>query len=171
MRHPPRVFRHGARKAPRIKWPTTLLNLCSGDNVSSGELPRHPGLGRRSPSLPQCGALSQYSLRRDPIFSGTVNWSLIREQYDLFMQLSVAIPSSAPAPSAVLARIHSYSARNRFGLALQEFGKAVRTTFLLDWIMDDSIRRLVHKCTTKIERHHRFAKHLAFGEHGLFAID
>jgi len=52
-------------------------------------------------------------------------------------------------------------------LALQELGKAVRTTFLLDWIMNDSMRRAVHKCTTKIERHHKFAKHLAFGEHDL----
>jgi hypothetical protein len=33
--------------------------------------------------------------------------------------------------------------------------------------MDDSMRRAVHKCTTKIERHHRFAKHLAFGGEGL----
>jgi hypothetical protein len=32
--------------------------------------------------------------------------------------------------------------------------------------MNDSMRRAVHKCTTKIERHHRFAKHLAFGEYG-----
>ncbi len=45
--------------------------------------------------------------------------------------------------------------------------KAVRTTFLLDWIMNVSMRRAVHQCTTKIERHHKFAKHLAFGEHGL----
>ena len=29
------------------------------------------------------------------------------------------------------------------------------------------MRRAVHKCTTKIERHHRFAKHLAFGGEGL----
>ncbi|HEY3654732.1 MAG TPA: Tn3 family transposase [Steroidobacteraceae bacterium] len=110
---------------------------------------------------------SQYYSRRDPLFSGTVNWSLIREHYDLSMQLSIAIQSGALAPSAVLARINSYSTRNRFALALQELGKAVRTTFLLDWIMNDSMRRAVHKCTTKIERHHKFAKHLAFGEHGL----
>jgi len=110
---------------------------------------------------------SQYYSRRDPLFSGTVNWSLIREHYDLFMQLSIAIQSAALAPSAVLARINSYSTRNRFALALQELGKAVRTTFLLDWIMNDSMRRAAHKCTTKIERHHKFAKHLAFGEHGL----
>jgi hypothetical protein len=38
---------------------------------------------------------------------------------------------------------------------------------MLGWIMNDSMRRAVHKCTTKIERHHKFAKHLAFGEHGL----
>jgi TnpA family transposase len=110
---------------------------------------------------------SQYASNIDALFCGTVNWSLIREHYPLFMQLSIAIRSGALAPSAVLARINSHSTRNRFALALQELGKAVRTTFLLDWIMDDSMRRAVHKCTTKIERHHQFAKHLAFGEHGL----
>src|SRR5882762_2622095 len=83
------------------------------------------------------------------------------------MQLALAIQSGALAPSAVLARINSYSTRHRFALALQELGKAVRTTFLLDWIMNDSMRRAVHKFTTKLERHHKFAKHLAFGEHGL----
>jgi TnpA family transposase len=49
---------------------------------------------------------------------------------------------------------------------LQELGKAVRTKILIEWILDDSLRRVVHKCTTKIERHHRFAKHLAFGGGG-----
>lgn len=53
------------------------------------------------------------------LFSGTVNWSLIREHYALFMQLALAIQSGTLAPSAVLARINSYSTRNRFALALQ----------------------------------------------------
>jgi TnpA family transposase len=104
--------------------------------------------------------------RIDAIFSGTVNWSLIREHYGIFMQLALAIQGGTLAPSAVLARINSYSTRNRFALALQELGVAVRTKFLLEWIMDDSMRRTVHKCTTKIERHHRFAKHLSFGGEG-----
>jgi TnpA family transposase len=102
----------------------------------------------------------------DSLFSGTVNWALIRENYEMLMQLALAVQSSTLAPSAVLARINSYSTRNRVALALQELGKAVRTKFLLEWIMDDSLRRVVHKCTTKIERHHRFAKHLAFGGGG-----
>ncbi len=61
----------------------------------------------------------------------------------------------------------NWCTRKRFALALQELGNAVPTTFLLDWIMDDTMRRAVHECTTNIERHHHFAKHLASGEHGL----
>jgi TnpA family transposase len=53
-------------------------------------------------------------------------------------------------------------------LARQALGKAALTTYLLEWIMSDSMRRTVHKGTTKIERHHKFAKHLAFGGDGLF---
>jgi TnpA family transposase len=45
----------------------------------------------------------------DPLFSGTVNWSLIREHYDLFMQLALAIQGGTLSPSAGLARINSYS--------------------------------------------------------------
>lgn len=62
--------------------------------------------------------------------------------------------------------VRSYSTRNRFALALKELGQAVRTTYLLEWVMDESLRRTVHKGTTKVERHHKFAKHLAFGAGG-----
>ena len=34
------------------------------------------------------------------------------------------------------------------------------------WIMDESLRRMVQKGTTKIERHYKFTKHLAFGAGG-----
>jgi TnpA family transposase len=108
---------------------------------------------------------NRYS-RINSLFSGTVNWALIQERYPQFMQLALAIQSGTLAPSAVLARVNSYSTRNRFALALKELGNAVRTTYLLEWIMDDSLRRTVHKGTTKIERHHKFAKHLAFGAGG-----
>jgi hypothetical protein len=43
----------------------------------------------------------------------------------------------------------------------------VRTRFLLQWILDDSLSHVVHKGTTKIERHRRFATYLASGGEGL----
>jgi TnpA family transposase len=104
--------------------------------------------------------------RINSLFSGTVNWAPIHEHHPQFMQQALAIQSGALAPSAVLAKVNSYSTRNRFALALKELGNAVRTTYLVEWIMDDSLRRTVHKGTTKIERHHKFAKHLAFGAGG-----
>lgn len=100
------------------------------------------------------------------MFSGTIDWALIHEQYPQLLKLALAIQSGTFAPSAVLAKVNSYSTKNRFALALKELGNAVRTTYLLEWIMDESLRRTVHKGTTKIERHHKFSKHLAFGAGG-----
>ena len=37
---------------------------------------------------------------------------------------------------------------------------------LASWKEKESLRRTVHKGATKIERHHKFAKHLAFGSGG-----
>jgi len=104
--------------------------------------------------------------RINDLFAGTVNWALIHAHYPQFMQLALAIQSGTLAPSAVLEKVNSYSTKNQFALALKELGNAVRTTYLLEWIMDDSLRRTVHKGTTKIERHHKFSKHLAFGAGG-----
>ncbi len=103
----------------------------------------------------------------EALFSGTINWPLIREHYPQFMQLAIAIQSGKLTPSAVLARLNSYSTRNRFCAALQELGKVVCTTFLLQWVGDQALRHSVHKCTTKIERHHQFSKYLCFGGEGL----
>ena len=100
------------------------------------------------------------------LFSGTVKWALIHEHYPQFMQLALAIQSGTLAPSAVLSKVNSYSTGNRFAMALKELGNAVLTTYLLGWVMDESLRRTVHKGTTKVERHHKFAKHLAFGAGG-----
>lgn len=108
---------------------------------------------------------NKYS-RINSLFSGTVNWALIHEHYPQFMQLALSIQSGTLAPSAALARVNSYSTKNRFTMALRELGQAVRTTYLLEWVMDESLRRAVHKGTTKVERHHKFAKHLAFGSGG-----
>jgi TnpA family transposase len=104
--------------------------------------------------------------RINDLFAGTLNWTLIHGHYPKFMQLALAIQSGTLAPSAVLEKVNSYSTKNQFSLALKELGNAVRTTYLLEWIMDDSLRRTVHKGTTKIERHHKFSKHLAFGAGG-----
>ena len=116
-------------------------------------------------NLYRSDSANRYS-RINSLFSGTVNWMLIHEHYPKLMQLALAIQSGTIAPSAALARVNSYATKNRFALALKELGNAVRTTYLLEWIMDESLRRTVHKGTTKIERHHKFAKHLAFGSGG-----
>jgi len=100
------------------------------------------------------------------MFSASINWRRIENYYPDFLRLALAIHSGQLAPSAVLARINSQSSRDPFSLALQELGKAVRTTFLLRWSSDEGLRREVHQGTTKVERSHQFAKYLNFGGEG-----
>jgi TnpA family transposase len=116
-------------------------------------------------TLYRSDSTSKYE-RIDGLFTRTVNWALIEQHFAQFMQLALAIQSGAVAPSAVLARVNSYTTRDRFSWALKELGNVVRTTYLLGWVMDESLRRTVHKGTTKVERHHKFTKHLAFGAGG-----
>jgi TnpA family transposase len=100
------------------------------------------------------------------LFAATIKWNLIEQHYPDFIRLALAIHSGKLAPSAVLARVNSQSNRDPFSLALQELGLAVRTKFLLRWTWDESMRRDVHKGTTKVERSHRFSKYLHFGDEG-----
>ena len=52
---------------------------------------------------------SPYYKAIDRIFSGQVDWDLIRSHYDDFMRIAIAIQSGTMTPSAVLARLNSYS--------------------------------------------------------------
>ena len=50
------------------------------------------------------------------LFAGTINWTLIHGHFPQFMQLALAIQSGTLAPSAVLEKVNSYSAKNQFAL-------------------------------------------------------
>jgi len=65
-----------------------------------------------------------------------------------------------------LAIVNGYSTKNRFTQPLKELGNAVSTTDLLEWIIDESLRRPIYNVTSNIERHHKFANRLAIDAGG-----
>jgi len=81
--------------------------------------------------------------------------------------MRLAIGSGRISPSAILARLNSYSRRNKLYRALQELGRVVRTIYLLDWINDDELRAEITGNTNKVESFHAFSAHLDFGNAGV----
>ena len=67
------------------------------------------------------------------------------------------------------AQAGTYSRKNRLYQAFQELGRVVRTAFLLRYLNDAELRRVIQAATNKSEAFNRFVQWLFFGGEGLIA--
>ena len=70
-------------------------------------------------------------------------------------------------PSTILRRLGSYSRHNQLYQAFHELGLAVRTEFLLRFVSDLDLRRIIQAAMNKSERFNQFAQWVAFGGKGM----
>ena len=120
----------------------------------------------RSLTLYSAGESVEFTQTRR-IYGGTINWDIIADGWEDFLRMRLAIGSGRISPSAILARLNSYSRRNKLYRALQELGRVVRTIYLLDWINNDELRAEITGNTNKVESFHAFSAHLDFGNAGV----
>jgi TnpA family transposase len=76
---------------------------------------------------------------------------------------AVSIGAGKIKPSTVLRRLAKYSRKNKLYFAFRELGYAVRTIFLLEYLSDVELRRLIQGATNKSERFNQFVQWVAFG--------
>jgi TnpA family transposase len=80
---------------------------------------------------------------------------------------SAARPSYLGRDAAAQAR--AYSRKNCLYQAFQELGRVVRTAFLLRFLHDTELRRVIQAATNKSESFNRFVQWLFFGGEDLIA--
>lgn len=101
------------------------------------------------------------------LYNGTIDWGLIHAHWEDYLRVVLAIQSGRVSASWILARLNSYSRRNRLYRAFQELGRAVRTVYLLRWIGNDTLRASVTQGANKVETFHEFSSFLNFGSQGV----
>jgi len=101
--------------------------------------------------------------------SGSIDWKLIETHLLDMLRMAVSIKLGKISPSAILRRLGSFSRKNKLYWAFRELGKVIRTMFLLNYIRDPEMRRMIHAETNKSEQYNRFAKLLFFGGEGIIA--
>ena len=69
----------------------------------------------------------------------------------------------------LLRKLGNASEKNKLFLVAQEVGRVVRTVYLLEWINNSQLRRVVTATTNIIESYNAFAKWLSFGGEGIMA--
>lgn len=103
------------------------------------------------------------------LFSDVIDWKLIEAYLPAMLRVAVSIKTGKITPSAILRRLGTYSRKNKLYFAFMELGKVIRTMFLLSYIGDAGLRKVIHAETNKSEQFNGFAGWSFFGGEGIIA--
>ena len=103
------------------------------------------------------------------LLSDVIDWRLIEAHLPAMLRVAVSIKTGKITPSAILRRLGTYSRKNKLYFGFVELGKVVRTMFLLSYIGDVGLRKVIHAETNKSEQFNGFAGWSFFGGEGIIA--
>ena len=103
------------------------------------------------------------------LFTEAINWELIERHYPDMLRVAISIKAGRITPSMILRRLGVASRKNKLYFAFRELGRAIRTKFLLNYINDVELRRVIHQSTNKSEQFNDFAQWLHFANDGIIA--
>lgn len=98
--------------------------------------------------------------------NGYINTELITENWDNILRLITSIKLKECTASQIFKRLNSYSRQHPVYKALKEFGKIVKTIFLLKYIDDVELRQAIRKQLNKIENANKFSDAIRFANNG-----
>ncbi|WP_066706969.1 Tn3 family transposase [Curvibacter delicatus] len=103
------------------------------------------------------------------LFGDVIDWKMIETHLPAMLRVAVSIKTGKITPSAILRRLGTYSRKNKLYFAFVELGKVIRTMFLLSYIGDVNLRKVIHAETNKSEQFNSFAGWSFFGGEGIIA--
>ena len=99
-----------------------------------------------------------------------INLELIKENWDDILRFIVTIKARKTTATQLLKRLSSYSKQHKLYAALKEFGKIIKTDFLLTYIDDMELRQRIEKQLNKVESSNKFSKAVFFGNNSEFQV-
>lgn len=92
----------------------------------------------------------------------TINMRLIEDNWEDILRLVATIKLKEATASQILKRLSSYARDNPLYQGLKEFGKLIKTIFLLTYIDDLALRQAIQKQLNKIELSNKFSDAVFF---------
>lgn len=91
-----------------------------------------------------------------------INIKLIKDNWGDILKLIATIKSKTTTASQIFKRLNSYTKEVPLYRALKEFGRIIKTSFILTYIDDSLLRMQIEKQLNKIESSNKFAKAVFF---------
>lgn len=113
-------------------------------------LPRLKNISSQKLYQPEAGNSSDYE-HLQPILTRTINWDLIKSQYDEMVKYATALRLGTADTEAILRRFTRNNLQHPTYQALAELGRAIKTIFLCQYLESEELRREIHEGLNVIE--------------------
>jgi hypothetical protein len=99
----------------------------------------------------------------DALFTGDADWDLIATHARNMIQVLLSIQAGRVLPSMLLRGLGTYNRHSLLYRAFRKLGRVERTQFLLRYISNTEVRRIIRAETTNIEIYNDFLDWVSFG--------
>jgi TnpA family transposase len=126
-----------------------------------------------SPRLRDIGSRQLYRLDRAsaypnlrPLLKGKIKQPLIRSRWEDMVRVAGSLKLGWVTTSLFISKLQAYPRRNALALALQEYGRLIKTIFILRYLEDEAYRRRINTQLNKGEALHMLREFLFFANKG-----
>lgn len=139
------------------------------DSSSNSFAPRIKNIGRQR--IYAFSARDTYEKRGYKILpSRIINQKLIAEHWDDILRFMVTIKLKKVPASQLFKRLSSYAKDNPLYKALKEFGRIIKSLFILTYFDDMRLRQRIEKQLNRVELSNKFSNAVFFANGGEFNV-
>ncbi|MCC5605085.1 Tn3 family transposase [Nostoc favosum] len=133
-------------------------------------MPRLKRINVQKLYFPFTGSSSAYP-NLQPVLTRTINWDLIRQQYDQMIKYATALRLGIAETDAILKRFTKGNLLHPTYQALAELGKAVKTIFLCQYLHSMELRREINDGLNIVENWNSANSFIFYGKSGEIATN
>ncbi len=130
-------------------------------------LPRLKGIHKQKLYYVNPGDSDAYS-DLQLILRRSINWDLIRQQYDEAIKYATALRLGTAETEAILRRFTRNGVQHPTYKGLVELGRVYKTIFLCDYLSSEALRREIHEGLNVVENWNSATNFILYGRHGEF---
>jgi TnpA family transposase len=109
----------------------------------------------------------QYANINELFTEKALDWELVETHYHDMLRVVMSVFKGKVKASTILRKLCSKSRKNKLYFAFRELGRIERTIFLLNYINDPELRKIIQAATCKSEEFNQFIKWIRFGDGGV----